>query len=358
MLVYDAREVELTLGSLGSFLANPFVGIAGNLRMLTRTALATLRYRALDLAAPETLAAYDDRSIEQEALARLGRGAYELLVRPGIEPFWYFSCAEASRALLLALQARAASARFFTLRDGMDSIATRLLDGIELRAGADVHAIERDGAGLRIEGERFAEVVLATTAGVALSLAREHAVVSPPRALLSTQRYVPNVHAAFGVRVRAARQRARASRAAPGSHPVAAVAFNSHKRQGKLPAEREIVSVFLGARGSARLLDDAPPAMVFQRAWAAARQLCPALPREAAPLRCAVRREAIPLHAVRRYRLAAATQRAQRGPLVFAGDYLVTGTVEGALRSGLRAADAQLGASSEGASRQAGTEAR
>ena len=50
--------------------------------------------------------------------------------------------------------------------------------------------------------------------------------------------------------------------------------------------------------------------------------------------------EAIPLHAVGRYRAAATFAAQQSGPVVFAGDYLATATVDGALASGVAAADA------------------
>lgn len=51
-----------------------------------------------------------------------------------------------------------------------------------------------------------------------------------------------------------------------------------------------------------------------------------------------VRRHALPIPEVGRYRLSAALDAKQGGAVVFAGDFLATGTVEGALRSGMRAA--------------------
>jgi len=48
------------------------------------------------------------------------------------------------------------------------------------------------------------------------------------------------------------------------------------------------------------------------------------------------RQEAIPVHAVGRYRKAALFKEEQRGrALQFCGDYLATATIEGAIASGL-----------------------
>ena len=262
-------------------------------------------------------------------------------MRPGVEPFWYFSCAEVSRALLLALQARAPSARFFTMRDGMDTICSRLVAALEVRTGSAVRAIERTGAQLRVDGEHFDEVVVATTASVARALVAAEDQPPALRALLATQRYVPNVHAVFRVPRASCPGESARFPCGPGTFPVAAIAFNSHKHQGTLPDADELVSVFLSAAESARLLH-ASPADVFARAWTLARELCPTLPTHATPFRCIARHEAIPVHEVGRYRLASDALRLQRGPLVFAGDFLATATVEGALRSGQRAAETLL----------------
>jgi predicted NAD/FAD-dependent oxidoreductase len=57
------------------------------------------------------------------------------------------------------------------------------------------------------------------------------------------------------------------------------------------------------------------------------------------------RAEAIPVHAVGRYRQAAAFKREQSSgdsPILFCGDHLATATVDGAMASGYAAADALL----------------
>lgn len=342
MLVHEGRAVEMTLGSVRSFLGNPLVSKRGLLRMATSTGMAGIRHRGLDLSEPETLAALDDRSVRDEALATLGEQVYEFLVRPGIEPFWYFACEDVSRSLFFGLQARAATARFFTMRDGMGAVSERLVDGLEVRTDCAVSAIEPDGAGVRVDGEAFEAAVLATTTSTATRLAPSELTAAAIDRVLTSQHYVPNIHATFRVARAACPPEATFFPCGPGVHPVAAVSFNSHKRQGELPEADELVSVYLGAAESAKLLDRSG-SEIYERTWALARELVPALPSDGAPMRLAARAEAIPVHGVGRYRLAADAQAAQKPPLVFAGDYLATATVDGSLRSGIRAAEVLLG---------------
>jgi oxygen-dependent protoporphyrinogen oxidase len=342
VFVKHGIAAPLALGSLRSFAAYRWLSWRDKLRVAAHTLAVTARYRRLDVADPRTLVAIDDRSIAADARRRLGDGGYHHLVRPGVESFWYFSCDDASRALYLALYARAADARFFTLRNGMDSLCLRLMAGVEHRTGADVTALSQSGRGVTVHGvdadAPFDAVVVATPAGEAAKLCR--AVSQVPerqRAALARIRYVANVHACF--RVASATGLGAATAAfpvGPGSHDIAAISCNRGKRQGVTGGD-ELVSVYLSGDASERALA-APEETAFARAWQLARAFWPALPREAEPYRLAARREAIPIPAVGSYRDAAAFAAEQTPPVVFAGDYLATATVEGALRTGLRAA--------------------
>lgn len=353
VLVQDGKRGELTLGSAGSFVRFPFLGARDKVRMASATAWLTVRYGGLDITSPQSLSALDDRSIADDARERVGENAYQVVVRSGIEPFWYFSCEEVSRALAVALQARAATARFYAFRDGMDSICRALAVNIETHTSAAVEPLvcETDGRLLvryAREGapyeERFDEVIVATTASTAHTLTAQlgdGVVPAPMRDFLITQGYVPNVHATFMVD-RGACPAGTSSMfpCGPAQKRVAALSFNSFKRQcaDALPADKELVCVFLTADESRALLD-ASEAQIYEHCWRLARAFCPELPAEATPFRWIARSEAIPVHSVGRFRMAAALDELAPGPVVFAGDYLTAATVDGALRSGLRAAD-------------------
>ncbi len=342
-LVHDGEVAPLSMGVTASFLQFPFVSMGGKLRMAAHTASATARHRSLDLSSPESLAPFDDRSITDEAVAVLGREVYEFLIRPGIEPFWYFACEDVSRSLFLALHARAATARFFTLRDGMGSLAPRLAQASEVRTATAVERVERaPGGGALVDGEAFDAAIVATTASTATRIAGA-ALPDPVRDFVAGRTYVANTHAAFRIpRADAPPESARFP-CGPGEHVVAAVACNSHKQQGSIPDDEEIVSVFLGAAASAELAGE-PADVAAGRAWELGRVFCPELPEDAELVAAIARAEAIPVHAVGSYREAAAAQAAQEPPVAVAGDHLATATVDGALASGRRAADLLLSA--------------
>lgn len=355
-LIHDGRPADLRLGSLRSFVAYPFLGLGAKLRMLLHTARWTLRRGGLDLADPATLAPLDDRSVADEARRAVGEAAYQFLVRPGIEPFWYFSCENVSRAMLLALQAHAADAKFFTYAGGMDSLAQALTRSVERLLETRVTSVQIADHGVRVtyatqdgpeREEHFDDAVVATTATVANRLTAELGSDRLPdvqRRFLSSQRYVANVHAVFFIDAAdAPPDVATIMPTGPGAYPVAAVAFASRKYPdaGRPRDGREAVQVYLSDRAARDMLH-ADDEELADTCWRLARELYPALP-ERAEFHTAFRRaEAIPLHGVGRYREAIAFQHAQRPPLAFAGDYLATATVEGAMRTGLAAAERLL----------------
>lgn len=76
-----------------------------------------------------------------------------------------------------------------------------------------------------------------------------------------------------------------------------------------------------------------------KRCWELARELYPRFPPQSSPIDASIQDAAMPVHTVGRYKQAADFHKQQSGPIVFAGDYLATATVEGALRSGAWAAD-------------------
>lgn len=345
-----------TLGSTLSFLRLPSLGPLDKLRMALATATLTWRCRSADLARPETLVEWDDASITDDALQRFGTQAYEYLVRPGVEPFWYYSCEEASRSLSMALTAKAANAKLYTLRDGMDTycrgLATQLRNlGATINTGTAVQSIRRDGSRFIVQTDQatqtFDRIVIATPANVAQHLTRDlgdHLVNPTMRELLIRQRYASNIHAAWVVpREQCVPGVGGLFPNGPGEHAVAAITFETSKLQtrGELAPDEEVVGTYLSSAESQSMVqldDDA----VYARAWQLTQQLCPSLQQPLRRFALARRSQAIAIPAPGHYRRATQAIRQQTGPLAFAGDHLATSTVEGALVSGLRAAEQLL----------------
>jgi len=350
----DGEKVaDFTLGSTASFANFTFLGTRAKLSMAMQTALIFAKYRHLDLSSAASLAPFDDASVRDDAVKRVGERAYQYLVRPGIEPFWFFSCESISRSLMLALQAKAATARFYTFRQGMNFVCTKLAANLDVRTGVTVDHIKPSGAKFKITGATLAdgpehiydEVIVATTGSVAAKITAgldERIVPDTVRSFLKSQTYVPNTHLVFvidkGVKLP---KMSCLLPCGPKDHRVAGLNFNSHKLQtrGEARSGQEAISVYLTAEESKATLGMSERDL-YTHAWRLARELSPDLPLRAEPLQMIQRREAIPIHAVGRYRAAAEVGKQQKGPLVFAGDYLSTATVDGAMRTGYEAAHA------------------
>ena len=344
---------HLNIASVLSFSRFPFIGWKDKIKMSAWAAGLTLQRARLDLADPVTLAPRDHRSVGDMARQVLSPDIYDFLVRPGIEPFWYFSCEEVSAALVEALTAHAAGARFFYFSGGIDQISQALAKNAHVMLNTPVLALEITDDGVEVTTQKngvqtsrqFARAVIATPASTALKLAKElpDCAFSPSqRQYLSTQRYAANIHIAY--RVPEITQLSLAGSifpCGPGRHPLAAFSFHRIKSSRPRVDGDELVSVYLSDPESQRLMD-ADDQVVIERGWALAKEVYPSLPSDAECFYLIRRREAIPIHEVGRYRAAAdfqAEQRAQRSRVTFCGDYLTTATVEGAVASGFAVAD-------------------
>lgn len=355
-LHHNGRMAQLDIGSLRSFFAYPFIGMRDKLRMIRWTGTMTLKRRQMDLVDPGSLAPFDDCSVEQLARESVGDKAYEFLVRPGIEPFWYFSCEDVSASMVRALTAHAAGARFYYYADGIDRICSGLIGDCELVLEASVARVDVRGKGVELvierpgfsEAKRFDKVVVATTGSVAHQVTAdlpETVVSSTQRAFLMSQRYAANVHLCY--RIPKLDPRPKVSSifpVGPGPHPLAAVAFQRIRDAEADAHDDELVSVYLSDVESRRVMDWTDEAL-YRHGLELARTVYPGLPTHYEPFHLTRRAEAIPVHGVGRYRQAVAFEKAQAqcdGRVVFCGDYLTTATVEGAVASGLNAADAIL----------------
>ena len=117
--------------------------------------------------------------------------------------------------------------------------------------------------------------------------------------------------------------------------PVAAVGIRAlrHRLGQARPRWGQLVSVYRSGLSGLRLTKSS-----VDPYWSSARALFPQLPARARRIYEATLETGMPVHGVGRFRLAAEFAARQTGPVVFAGDYLSTATVEGALSAGRRAA--------------------
>ena len=347
-LNYDGRATTLNVGSALSFAQFPLLSWTDKFKMGWWTAKLTSKRKQYDIACPETLESIDTQSIADYARKNLSEDIYQCLIRPGIEPFWYFSCEDASEGLVLGLTAQAAGARFYFVNGGIDRICSQLIKGLNIHLNSAVTAIvpHGDGVELRFDGElepqRFDRVVVATTATVASGLTAELSeewITKDQREFLSTQTYASNIHATFKVdRLSDDINVSSVFPCGPGAHASAALSFHRKKHPGSEDNPEELISLYLSDKKSNEMFSSSDED-IYRYTWELARGLYEGLPDKAEPFHLIRRNEAIPVHAPGRYRLAAAFQTQQQkstSPVRFCGDYLATATIDGALETGFK----------------------
>ena len=90
-LKYHDQIAEFRFGSFSSFWNLPFINNKDKWIMIWNTIKLSLKRSKLDLVSPDKLAAVDDASIADWATEKMSKNIYHFLIRPGVEPFWYFS---------------------------------------------------------------------------------------------------------------------------------------------------------------------------------------------------------------------------------------------------------------------------
>lgn len=344
------QSYRYQLASIASFFRIPWLTLREKLRVIRLTAGLLLRKTRYDLVDPKRLADFDHESIAEYARRKLGDNVYEHLIRPAVEPYWYFSCEDASAALLMALQAEAPGAQFYSLRGGMDQLASHLAKDVAKHSECEVLEIVRTSDGKfqvtttsGIHETLFDGVIVATQAPQALQLVESLPltdVTAEQRDFLSSQEYAANINVWYRLgETTAADCGFQLSPVGKEWHGIAAWTDLADVTPDSERSGDRVAGAYLLHDLSLQLLEE-PDDVVAARAWHAVRQFNPQLPvHHPEVVRIHRRRNAIPIPAVGRYRLAAEFQNGQRPPVMFAGDYLATATIEGALQTGRIAAD-------------------
>ena len=366
-LADQGQLAELNISSLPSFLKFPLVSRVDKAKMLSWVVQTTFKRLSLDLVQPHTLLKYDHQSVAQYAAEHLTDEIYHYFVRPGIEPFWYFSCEEISASLVMALTSRAAGAKFYRLHNGIDQLCTALTSEVSLVCGAQVQKIHIREEGYQIDylsdqqtkSLQVDRVVVATTAQYAAHLVQgfPHTQVSEKQsAFLTSQKYVPHIHATF--RLASDYSFPQYSSIFPcgqGQHSWAAISFHKEKNH----QEDQLISVYLSAQTSHDFIQaqtatnqtatnqtatnqteanetQMDDAQIYAYCQEVVGQFHPELSAVMTPFHVIKRTHAIPIHEVGRYELATQFQEEQKEKgILFCGDYLSTATIEGAVYSGM-----------------------
>jgi protoporphyrinogen/coproporphyrinogen III oxidase len=348
-LRYKDVLAEFTFGDLKTFWRLPFITTKDKLIMIWTTIKLTLKRKNLDLVSPEKLSKYDDSSIADWATNTMSENVYQYLIRPGVEPFWYFSCDEVSRAMTTVLQGRAADAKFYTFKRGMAQISERLLANVQLNLSSTVNQLSKKENKIEISYIKenvestieVDKVIVATPTNAFKNISHNFKIEEVMSDFINTQKYVSNVHATYTVNEEAVKDMfAYYYPCGNWKTPIGAIVLHKQKciNSVKVPKGKELISVFILDKPSKELMKIDNDEEIFNRVWEMATNFESKLPIDAKPVALYKRKNAIPLHEVGRYKTANKIKNQENKDLVFAGDYLSCATVEGALRSGRWAA--------------------
>jgi oxygen-dependent protoporphyrinogen oxidase len=332
----DGRTVP-TPNSVGRILTTSLLGPVDKARVFAYMARLFATQRGdlrIDLA--------HDGETALAALASMGEAGRERIVRPNFEGPFFARLETMSGALVRSWLRCLSVGTFFHVDGGMDAPWRRLADSVGVRTGVAVTGVRAAAGGVEVSTsdgtERYDAAVVAVPAPVAFELLP--AADRPD--WLGEVDYVPHV------RLYAARRGTGPARSGVHVFPndlVATVELGGGRfgAWGQVPDDWEWALVCAPAAASAPLID-APADEVQDRLWRAASAIDPRLFRlEDADVVQLIRwRHAVPDVRPGYHRRVGGLR--QRPPIVLAGDWLVQPCVEGAVRSGNRAADVLLGA--------------
>ena len=299
--------------------------------------------------APEHAVRLDDRSVADFVRLYFGPSVLERWAGPLVEAWGHGDVEETSRVMLLRLHALRASTWQGVLRGGLGELAEALSDLCEVQLGVGVESVEpRADGGLVVRPGPPAPdieadaVVVATRAGAAVRILGP--LLAPAeRDVLGATTYAPSIvlHALLDEPLIDVATRVRVP-AAEGL-PVVAFAHEAGTPDGRIPEGASVVSLVATPRWSAAHLEAADE-VIEKELLAVLDRPHPGASSRVEHTDLRRHREALPLFPVGRYRQlrdlrrVSADRRAAGRRVYVAGDYLADPTLDGAVRSGLRAA--------------------
>lgn len=346
------RAHLISYGSLASMASSGALPTGLKLRLASRYLLYLRRNsEILHASDPVRAVSLDGESIASWGERELGSDFVELLVYPQLASYYGGTPEETSAGFYHSLASAALDLQVYAVRGGMAALASAIAAGIaargaRLRYGVEVAGVREVGEGVEVEceggGARYDAVVLAVPAPVALRLADPP---GPLREWMGGVEYVDEAVVAlslarplpvdyFGISF---------PRIAPPGDRVAAICVQSRKGAG-LGGDGRDTLVVIPAPAIMRDLVEADPRGALELVLPSVEMVYPGIRERvvrAMVYRFPESRENFYPGYLRHLAGFDPTWLSPR--LRLAGGYLVAPTIEGAVRSGFRAASGILG---------------
>lgn len=274
----------------------------------------------------------------------IGGAAHDYLLRGAVESFFYFESEQVSSAIGRAMMRHAVKWQVLFLRGGTGALCEALAQRLEVRTGCAATAVEETETGVAvhhaggtIEAD-YAVLTLPATAATRL----EGPMAAEDRADLESVRYVPHVLVFFGYERPVTVQYPSVTATGPGRHPVASVWTMSRWIPPYVPEGKELIAIYSSGWRAVELLDR-EPGRIVAALRADAEHI---FGRLADPdwIRVYPRAEATVLPTPGHFRRMQAFASRPRRRILYGGDWLTGSTIEGAVRTGLQAAERILAA--------------
>ncbi|HEX7241438.1 MAG TPA: FAD-dependent oxidoreductase [Longimicrobiaceae bacterium] len=345
------RTHEVVYGSAASMLASGALPLALKLRLgATYLPFLSRHEGALEMHALERAAAagLDRESIAAWGEREMGRDFVELLAGPLLATGYGLAPEETTAALYHMLASHGTSVQVLALRGGAAGLCGALLAGVsgrggEVRAGTAVERVEARGEGVEVSGAGWSEGFDAAVVALPAPAARAVLAGWSAADALAAVRMRPTVSLALFLDRPAGVRWFGLSFPRAESRAVAAVCVEENKGPGLVPEGRGLLVVF-PTPGAGEALAEAEPRRVVE---ALVPDVAGALP----SVRGRITDAEVyrwpegwtlfpPGYAARLPELRRID--AGLGRVALAGDYLYAPTVEGAVVSGVRAAERVL----------------
>ncbi len=169
--VYKGRVYRYRVASAAGLLSFKGLNIADK-ALLPRMAYLLARYSShLDFYHPERGLEFDDETVASFIKRELSQNVLNYVAGPLISTLFFYGSEETSRWLYLVLAKHMYNTRMSTVRGGISRITSSLSEGLAVITGRAIRKVAADGDSFNIDGNRFSDVVVAVPGDAVLGIA-------------------------------------------------------------------------------------------------------------------------------------------------------------------------------------------